>query len=242
MNYNIYNNGIPFNVFLSKFFSETNNDKVMHLSIFVDDNTIELKNHYIASALNHNSKLFNDPHFYDAGFDLFLPKNENYTNDENICEGTRFYGPGLTNPNDIAVNKVNFKVKCCAKMYCKNSNNNNNININDNYIINSNYNFFYTPFYTYARSSMSKTPLRLANNQGIIDAGYRGPLIGMFDCIYKNENVYKSEYDWYMDAYSRMLQICAPGLVPIYVSIVNRAEDLGPSTSRGEGGFGSTGI
>jgi len=90
---------------------------------------------------------------------------------------------------------------------------------------------------------MSKTPLRLANNQGIIDAGYRGNLIGMFDCIYEadsddDENV---KEDWYMDAYSRMLQICAPGLIPIYIEIVDKIDDLGPNTSRGEGGFGSTG-
>jgi len=38
-----------------------------------------------------------------------------------------------------------------------------------------------------------------------------------------------------------MVQICAPGLVPIYVKIVDNMEELGPSTSRGEGGFGSTG-
>jgi dUTP pyrophosphatase len=92
--------------------------------------------------------------------------------------------------------------------------------------------FFFTPFYTYARSSISKTPLRLANNQGIIDAGYRGSLIGMLDCI-------KCKY--YTEPYSRLLQICAPGLVPIYVEIVDTIDELGPNTLRGEGGFGSTG-
>ena len=89
---------------------------------------------------------------------------------------------------------------------------------------------------------MSKTALRLANNQGIIDAGYRGNLIGMFDCIYNDDESDDREYDCYMDAYSRMLQICAPGLVPIYAHIVDNIEELGPSTSRGEGGIGSTGI
>jgi dUTPase len=93
-----------------------------------------------------------------------------------------------------------------------------------------------TAFYTYARSSVSNTPLRLANNQGIIDAGYRGNLIGKFD-IHKHLchgfNIFK---------YARLLQICAPGLVPIYVNIVDTIEELGNKTIRGEGGFGSTGV
>ena len=37
-------------------------------------------------------------------------------------------------------------------------------------------------FYLYPRSSTgTKTPLRLANSVGIIDSGYRGPLIAAFD-------------------------------------------------------------
>jgi dUTPase len=40
---------------------------------------------------------------------------------------------------------------------------------------------------------------------------------------------------------SRILQICSPELLPIYVNIVDKLEDLGPTTSRGDGGFGSTG-
>jgi dUTPase len=41
-----------------------------------------------------------------------------------------------------------------------------------------------TAYYLYPRSSMgSKTPLRLSNSVGIIDAGYRGYLIGMFDYL-----------------------------------------------------------
>ena len=154
--------------------------------------------------LEINQKIIDDPHFYDAGFDLFLPKNE--ANDD---LGTNFYGTGWTDVKPTTA--INFQVKCCAKLY--------------------NGEFRYTPFYTYARSSISKTPLRLANNQGIIDAGYRGSLIGMFDCI-------KSKY--YMESYTRLLQICAPGLVPICVQIVESVEELGPSTLRGEGGLGST--
>jgi dUTPase len=75
--------------------------------------------------------------------------------------------------------------------------------------------------------------LRLANCTGIIDAGYRGNLIGMFDCI---STSYTS------DQLSRLLQICAPNLMPIFVEIVDSIEALGPNTSRGTGGIGSTGI
>jgi dUTP pyrophosphatase len=86
----------------------------------------------------------------------------------------------------------------------------------------------------YPRSSLSKTQLRLANNTGIIDAGYRGPLIGMFDCLTDDE--------YEVSSFTRLLQICAPGLVPIYVRVIDLIADLGPNTSRGEGGFGSTGL
>ena len=51
----------------------------------------------------------------------------------------------------------------------------------------------------------------------------------MLDVIYGDE--------FYLEAYQRMFQICAPGLVPIIVELV---DDLGSTTSRGEGGFGST--
>jgi len=192
-------------------------DKIMYLLIYVDDTDQELKRLYVEAAQNHNQKILDDPNFYDAGFDLFLPINN--VDVSHYKYGTRFF---TSNWKENSINKVDFKVKCCAKLY-------------------TNGNFRYTPFYTYARSSMSKTPLRLANNQGIIDAGYRGNLIGMFDCLYP-QDYSDSDFDWYMKEYSRMLQICAPGLVPIYVNIVNSLEELGPSTSRGDGGFGSTGI
>jgi len=44
-----------------------------------------------------------------------------------------------------------------------------------------------------------------------------------------------------VNQYDRLVQVCAPGLVPIYVEIVDTLEDLGTQTLRGTGGFGSTG-
>jgi dUTP pyrophosphatase len=100
--------------------------------------------------------------------------------------------------------------------------------------------YVYTGFYVHPRSSLSKTPLRLANSTGIIDAGYRGHLIGMLDCLF-NDPSCDAKFDYYAEAYTRLLQICGPNLMPIYVKIVNSVEELGPSTSRGDGAFGSTG-
>jgi dUTP pyrophosphatase len=94
----------------------------------------------------------------------------------------------------------------------------------------------------YPRSSLSKTQLRLANSTGIIDAGYRGHLIGMFDVVNVQPNSSDDrEADFFGKKFDRYLQICAPGLVPILVEVVDSKEELGDETERGEGGFGSTG-
>lgn len=85
-------------------------------------------------------------------------------------------------------------------------------------------------YYMYPRSSMgSRTPLRLSNSVGIIDAGYRGNL-----CAYV-DNIKTQPYT--INSGDRLFQICAPNLEPIQFSIVNQLSD----TQRGEGGFGSTG-
>ena len=84
-------------------------------------------------------------------------------------------------------------------------------------------------FYMYPRSSIIKTPLRLANSVGIIDRDYRGNLMGCFDNI--------TEKDYTIKKGTRLLQICAPNLEPITFELVEKLSE----TSRGTGGFGSTG-
>lgn len=86
-------------------------------------------------------------------------------------------------------------------------------------------------YFMFPRSSISKTPLMLANHTGIIDAGYRGSLIGAF------RNV--SGEDFQVEQYTRLLQVCHPSLCPILVELVDESELS--TTARGEGGFGSTG-
>lgn len=86
-------------------------------------------------------------------------------------------------------------------------------------------------FYLYPRSSLSKTPLMLANHVGIIDSGYRGFFMGAF------RNLEKDVFS--VEKYQRLLQICTPDLKPFLVKLVD--ENTLSITERGSGGFGSTG-
>jgi dUTP pyrophosphatase len=87
-------------------------------------------------------------------------------------------------------------------------------------------------YYMFPRSSISKTPLMLANHTGVIDAGYRGSLIGAF------RNLFSDPFQ--VEKHTRLLQVCHPSLCPVYVVLVDENELS--TTSRGEGGFGSTGL
>ncbi len=90
-------------------------------------------------------------------------------------------------------------------------------------------------FYLYPRSSISKTNLRFANSVGIIDSGYRGRLLAIFDII-RNDYVSTT-----IEKHSRLLQICSGDLQPFIVILVDDRSVLG-ETARGSGGFGSTGV
>lgn len=94
-----------------------------------------------------------------------------------------------------------------------------------------------TAFYVYPRSSMSKTPLMLANHMGIIDSGYRGFLIGAFRHL--RENLASPDYE--VTKHTRLLQVCSSDMRPILVELVDCENDFA-STTRGSGGFGSTGL
>ena len=181
---------------INGFKKNTCHSQIMELNLYIGDNN--LKNIYLNAAHKHNLSLIEDPHFFNAGFDLFLPEDYSYSKK--------------------CVNKTNFGVKCSAQIY----------NIADPLPTS-----YFTGYYMYPRSSLSKTELRLANCTGIIDAGYRGPLIGMFDCLTETYDV---------TSFTRLLQICAPNLMPIFVRVIDTIAELGPETSRGDGGFGSTGL
>jgi dUTP pyrophosphatase len=83
-------------------------------------------------------------------------------------------------------------------------------------------------YYLYPRSSIYKTPLRMANSVGIIDAGYRGTIMAAIDNI--------SDEDYTIKVGQRLFQFCSPTLAPITFELTDRLSD----TTRGDGGFGST--
>tara|TARA_Y100000590_G_scaffold28122_2_gene31516 strand:+ start:27081 stop:27518 length:438 start_codon:yes stop_codon:yes gene_type:complete len=85
------------------------------------------------------------------------------------------------------------------------------------------------PYLLMPRSSIAKTPLRLSNSIGLIDGGYRGEIMAAVD------NIKDEAYT--VEPCQRLFQLVAMDGSPIHFELV---EVLSNST-RGEGGFGSTG-
>jgi dUTPase len=92
------------------------------------------------------------------------------------------------------------------------------------------------PYLLLARSSTSLTPLRMSNQVGLADAGYRGELIARVDYFGK-------ELEYEIPFGRRLFQIVRHDWLPFdRVVVVDRPEDLpAPPDTRGGGGFGSTG-
>ena len=84
------------------------------------------------------------------------------------------------------------------------------------------------PYLLMARSSISKTPLRLSNSVGLIDAGYRGEIMAAVDNI--------KDFSFSLEKGQRLFQLVSMNGDAIHFELV----DTLSKTSRGEGGFGST--
>ena len=80
------------------------------------------------------------------------------------------------------------------------------------------------------RSSVGlKTPLRLSNSVGLIDSGYRGELIALYDNT--------SDQDYIINHGDRIAQLLVMPSYRFKAEVVESLED----SDRGTGGFGSTG-
>ena len=92
------------------------------------------------------------------------------------------------------------------------------------------------PYLLLARSSTSLTPLRMSNQIGLADAGYRGELIARVDCV-------TPDTTYHVEQGRRLFQVVQHNWLPwnkIY--FVSNLDQLPAAPdSRGAGGFGSTG-
>lgn len=157
---------------------------------------------------------------------------QKYVNGDNICIDA---GIDIFCPNDILLQSDNQLVKMNSGIKCS------------MYFIQSGHEPIICSYYMYPRSSISKTKLRLANNVGIIDPGYRGFLIGVFDVLFMEyEGSCDDKLSKCISKGQRLLQICSPNITfPICPVLVNSLDDLdtpGLENNRGDGGFGSTGV
>ncbi|MDG1222965.1 MAG: dUTP diphosphatase [Candidatus Marinimicrobia bacterium] len=84
-------------------------------------------------------------------------------------------------------------------------------------------------YFLMPRSSISKTPLRLANSVGLIDAGYRGEIMAAVDNI--------KDIPHRLEVGQRLFQIVAMDGTEIHFNLTDELSQ----TSRGKDGFGSTG-
>lgn len=85
------------------------------------------------------------------------------------------------------------------------------------------------PYLLMPRSSIAKTPLRQCNSIGLIDGGYRGEIMAAVD------NIKTEAYT--VEKGQRLFQLVAMDGSPIHFELVDELTE----TTRGEGGFGSTG-
>ena len=192
----------------------------------------ELASYYKKQILSHNKKFedqtnYNDlkhqlyskekkPTIYaDSGFDLFIPPAPPHKESQEAKGWVNYRGSWYIKPRTTV--KVPLGIKLTKTGMFSNTQ---KISANG----------FTQPYYVYPRSSIYKTPLRLANCTGIIDAGYRGELMAVFDNI--------SDEGYELKPYTRLLQACSPDLRPFTVEVMKEDFD---TTTRGEGGLGSTG-
>ncbi|ALH23363.1 deoxyuridine 5'-triphosphate nucleotidohydrolase [Chrysochromulina ericina virus CeV-01B] len=149
-----------------------------------------------------------------------------------IDAGTDLYCiSNLNIENGSLSNKIDLGVKCSMVFVSTNSITKQTIRTPSGY-------------YLYPRSSTgSKTPLRLSNQVGIMDSGYRGNVIACFDNVDHKNQFNDSQYDVIIG--HRLVQICAPNITyPTVLNIVSSDAELDiPQTNnqRGTGGFGSSG-
>ena len=186
------------------------------LKLYVKESNTELVELYREHVAKHNATLLKEE-LPNSGFDIFIPSEVEFNKDKEKdgVPRTMIMNPNRENPVNSKMIDMEIKAEMVLGSDYRKSNESS------------------SPYFVFPRSSISKTPLMLANHTGVIDANYRGFLIGAFRNL-DAKDFYKVE------KHTRLLQICHPSLCPIYVVLVQESELS--TTARGSGGFGSTGL
>ena len=190
--------------------------KYILLELFVHEGHPELFELYKSHIEKHNNELENNA-YPNSGFDLFIPNDIEFTT------------PFQTKMVDLLVN---------AQMWeftYKGPDSELDTELQPEQLSQSEQpEYFPSGYYLYPRSSIAKTNLMMANHVGIIDSGYRNSLLTAFRYLpVEVESSYKVKFG------TRLVQICHPSLLPIYVRLLTSKEALTRTTRTG--GFGSTG-
>ena len=190
------------------------------LRIWVNPSIEGLRELYETHIEQHNKHVLEVPH-PNSGFDLFIPQNENFSHfcDKNFSMEQKEKNKARLVNHQIKAAMYNFSQQPSSSTY-----------------------MIPTAYYLYPRSSIYKTPLMLANSAGIIDSGYRGWICSAVRFLPREEDMskYENTYRYTIEKSTKLTQICHPTLAPFLVELVEDEEIL-EWTSRGEGGFGSTG-
>jgi dUTP pyrophosphatase len=165
-------------------------------------------NHNSVKILYENHSTF---HEGDSGLDLFFPEDVTINPGEvvkvNLGISCEMIEESLSDVKTFKINNIGETIENKKLLTKKN-----------------------VSYYLYARSSISDTPLMLANSVGIVDSNYRGDLKAAL------RNVGKDPYT--VKRGQRLVQICTGDLKPFSFKLVNELS----VTTRGSGGFGSTGL
>ena len=209
-----------------------------------DDVSDDISDHTNAVGDYYNLYMYiHDSNEGDVNFDLKnMYKESSKKNNELVdkylacCEKTNAGDDACCANDDDAITycyNSGFDLFCPSNVDCTNIN---KYMLDHNISCSMTYEGRYVGYYLYVRSSTPiKTPLRLANNVGIIDSGYRGIIKGCFDIIDTKSN-------FNFEKGNRYMQLCPPDIgKPMKVYIVDAFHNLGKKNNRNCDGFGSSG-
>lgn len=199
-------------IYVNQFCFETLAQNFAVLKLSVSSSEPELLELYTSHVAKHNVAMEKSL-FFNSGFDLFIPS-------DTIFE------------KDFATKFIDLKIKG-EMLYCD-KNIQLTLETDEGDLENVSGASYSCGYYVYPRSSISKTPLMLANHVGIIDSGYRGSIMAAVRKLPSDKDTYVVE------KHTRLFQICHSTLCPVFVVLVPESELN--SSERGEGGFGSTGL